>query len=132
MKRDRRERRDVELHERFLNKHGAVYWSSGWARSYTDEPLNGYLYMTPESVKYRIRIEKIVRNTDLTPEDMRLIPTCRKDWVDSVATWIKIVEMERLRRPLYLRSMTKWNDHKPISTIGALQSAVKIVDEFWE
>jgi len=134
MPEDRRQRRDVELHKKFINEHGAVYWSAGWDRHHTTKPIDGYLYMSQDgSVKYRVKVEKIIRNTNLTREDKEFIPECRKGiWEKEVPTWIKITEIKKLKESLYPTSMIKWKNHKPIRNISALQSAVMIVDEFWE
>jgi len=134
MQEDKRQRRDVELHKKFIDEHGAVYWSAGWDRHHTTEPLNGYLYISQEGrVKYRIKVEKIIRNTNLTPEDKKFIPDCRKGrWEKEIPTWIKITKIKKLMEPIDPILMIKWKNHKPIKNISALQSAVKIVDEFWE
>jgi len=134
MQEDRRQRRDVELHKKFINEHGAVYWSAGWDRHHTTKPINGYLYMSQDgSVKYSVEVEKIIRNTDLTREDKEFIPGCRKGWEEEeIPTWIKITEIKKLKESLDPTSMIKWKNHKPIRNISALQSAVMVVDEFWE
>jgi len=127
------QRRDVEYHKELVNKHGAVFWSVGWERHYSTEPLNGYMYISEEgTVKYRLKIEKIIQNTNLTSEDGKFIPDCRKDWIDTISTWIKITDIKKLEQTVDPTSMMKWEDHKPIKHPSALQSAVKIVDEFWE
>jgi len=133
MKEDWRQRRDVELHKRFIDESGAVFWSVGWERHYSTEPLNGYMYISQEGcVKYRLKIEKIIRNKDLKPEDKNYIPDCRKDWIDEVSTWIKITDIKELEESVDPTSMMKWANREPIKKSSALQSAVRIVDEFWD
>jgi hypothetical protein len=126
-------RRDVELHKKIVDENGAVFWSVGWERLYSKEPTNGYMYITQEStVKYRLKIEKIVRNTELTSKDRKFIPNCRKKWIRKTPTWIKITDIQKLKEPINPTSMKKFKNHEPIKSASALQSGVKIVDEFWE
>lgn len=132
VKSDWSQRRDVELHNNFIKKNGAVYWSAGWKRHYTDKPINGYLYISKENIKYRLKIEKIISKTDLMHADMKFIPDCRKNGINTISTWIKIVNISKLKKPINPKSMMKWLDGKPIKKSSALQSAVKIIDEFWE
>ena len=117
---------------RFIKKRGAVYWSAGWERHYTMEPLNGYLYVSSQSVKYRLRIEKIIRNVELPLEELKFIPACRKDWIKKISTWVKITDIIKLREPVDPMSMVKWKNREPIKSTSTLQSAVKVIDEFWE
>ena len=133
MEKDRRERRDVELHKRLADEQGAVYWGAGWTRYYNSKPMNGYLYISGEGlVKYRAKVEKIIRKSGHGPQDRKFIPECRKEWIKEKPTWIKITEIEELTKPVDPTSMIKWVNHEPIKSARALQSAVKIVDEFWE
>lgn len=133
MEENRRKRRDVELHIPFVEKHGAVFWSASWNRCYITKPLNGYLYISQDgAVKYHVRVEKIVRSTALTHEDRKFIPNWRKGWEKRVPTWIKITGIRELEKPIMPTSMIKWKDRKPIKNASALQSAILIVDKFWD
>ena len=139
MEKGMKERRDVSLHKEFLGKYGAVFWSAGWQRCYTDEGAVGYLYVAGQGVKYKIMIEKILRREDVSEDDKRFIPPCRDfDYWREIPTWIKITEILDLKEPVGPSTMRKYRDGKlvgkgdPSRAASALQGAVRISDEGWE
>jgi hypothetical protein len=139
MEKGKKERRDVSLHRKFLKKHGAVFWSVGWQRCYTKEGAIGYLYIAEEGVKYKLKVEKIVKRHDVSEDDKRFIPECRNfdDW-KNIPTWIKITEIKDLKKSLDPSTMKKYRSKELLGggnasrAASALQSAVRIIDEEWE
>ena len=136
MEKGMRERRDVNLHRKFLKKHGAVFWSAGWQRCYTREGAIGYLYIGGEGVKYKLKVEKIVKRQDVSADDKRFIPECRNfdEW-KNIPTWIKITEIKDLKESIDPSTIKKYGSKELLGkgdasrAASALQSAVRIIDE---
>ncbi len=134
---------DVEKHQEYLKENGAVYWGASWKRCYTEQPVNGYLYIVPDAVKYKLKIERIFHGIiSKGDEESNYVPPFRCDYLGKMETWIKITEITELSRPVDPTEMIKYNNNnnnnEPIGNgdkskaRSALQSAIWIIDEFWK
>lgn len=126
------EEADVDSNIEVIKERGAVYWDSKAKRNEAQGPLDGYIYIAGEKlVKYRCRVQHMISRETLLRmgNEHQYVPEFRKQCLhghfpngrehEQSETWIKILKIEPLKRPLKLGDFRKWKDKKPVKLVRA-------------
>ena len=117
------EEANIELHRKFANSKGAVYWDVSRRINRIKGPIDGYLYITApvRMVLYKCEVTHVISREELKAikQEWQFIPEWRSQCFmgrfkngrkhKPSKTWIKMTKIKKLTEPLELNKFRKRN-----------------------